>query len=120
MIHLIYIYFIINAFIVGLSFKDDKKILGTICLVIGLPALILALVYSFIRPVLIWIENNSLLLGWYRLYCTNYFSKMDKQTIDVRSKQYHGKYKTINANRYQRFFLRQIDKKYKYGITKED
>lgn len=118
MTHAIYIYFIINAFLAGMEFSDNKGMALTL-LFVGLPFYVAGIIWLYaIRRPLIWIENKSLILGWYRLYFTNYFSKMDYQTIDVRRRQYRGEYENINANRYQRFFLRQIDKKYNYGITK--
>jgi len=87
----------------------------------GIPLYILIFcwLYIFKKPIF-WIENNLLLLGWYRLFLTNYFAQMDNQTIDIRKKQYFGFYKNSSANKYQRFFLRQLDKKYNYGITKKD
>ncbi|WP_343566351.1 hypothetical protein [Sphingobacterium sp.] len=120
MIHLIYIYFIINSFLAGMEFSDNKGMALTL-LFFGLPLYTLGIIWLYaIRQPLIWIENKSLILGWYRLYFTDYFSKMDYQTIDVRRRQYRGEYENINANNYQRFFLRQIDKKYNYGITVQD
>lgn len=120
MIHIIYIYFIVNAFIAGVIFNDNKY-LALLCLFFGLPLYVLSFFWAwFLRPSWIWLENNSLLLGWYRLYFTDYFSKMDDLTIKIRRQQYFGlRNDRTNANRYQRFFLRQIDKKYNYGITKE-
>jgi len=120
LIHLIYIYFVVNAFLSGIFFDDNKAMSFTL-LFCGIPLYILIFcwLYIFKKPIF-WIENNLLLLGWYRLFLTNYFAQMDNQTIDIRKKQYFGFYKNSSANKYQRFFLRQLDKKYNYGITKKD
>lgn len=119
MIHLIYIYFIVNAFIAGIWFIDNKGFSLTM-FVFGIPMYMILACWILIREPIVWIENNALFLGWYRLYFTNYFEKMDNHTIEIRRAQYLGKTKNINANRYQRFFLRQLDKKYNYGITRKE
>lgn len=105
MTHVVYIYFIINAFIAGIWFSENKGIALTM-LLFGLPLYIIVGVWSIVRIPIVWLENNSLLLGWYRLYFTDYFSKMDNQTIEIRRAQYFGKTKNINANKY--FFLTNV------------
>lgn len=116
MIHLIYIYFVVNAFIAGTIYNEGNDWRGAIvCFLIGIPTYI----YLFFLMFCKWLEKIILIKAWYRLYFTDHFSKMEEWTIKIRSAQYHGQAKlTRNANWYERIFLRQIDKKYNYGITK--
>jgi hypothetical protein len=122
MIHLIYIYFIVNAFIAGVSVGYREKLLDiVVSLTIGLPYYGIVFVYTCIEALIIWIGRVSLIRGWYRLYFTSYFENMSELAIKIRRQQYLGTRKNSkNANSYERFFLRHLDKKYGYGITKGD
>lgn len=121
MIHAIYIYFIINALITGVSIgKKDRISFLIFSSVFGLPFYACAFSYYFIGCLLKLIDDKLLIQGFYRLYFTDKFSAIDKQTVDLRRRQYFGQagigVKNRELNKYEKFFLRQIDKKYNYGI----
>lgn len=116
MIHLIYIYFIINAYIAGKE-GDNDVLLSIFYILFGLPFVLGSLVVF----VAIKLFQVIQLKTWYRIYFTDYFSCLSKKTIDIKKNQYHGRFinKRSNFNRYNRFLMRLIDKKYNYGITKK-
>lgn len=116
MIHLIYIYFIVNAFLAGYEYRWDKHIpVAMVMFLIGLPVILLDYLIVFIG----WIYLKLLIKGWYHLYFTNTFGKSNEMWIKIRRQQYKGiRADNTNFNWYERFFMRQLDKKYNYGITK--
>lgn len=121
MIHAIYIYFIINAFIAGVTIGNKEGIIFfLIAIFFGIPFYSLIFIYALFEWIVIRVDELLIIRGWYRLLYTDYFGKMDEITIKIRRQQYLGLRKDkTNCNKYERFFLRQIDKKYNYGITKE-
>ncbi len=113
MIHLIYIYFIVNAFLAG---SQDSLKYGILVFLFGIPLYIGVYLIEFFE----FLIKKSLIRAWYRLYFTDYFANANDMFIKVRTAQYQGicKESKDNLNKYSKFFLRQIDKKYNYGITK--
>lgn len=116
MIHAIYIYFIINSFIVGFGFKtsNDWKV-HILFLLFGVPIYAIGISYSFIVDV-IW---KKYLKPLYLIIFTDHFANMSEYSIEIKTKQYKGVLVQGNFNAYNRFLSRLIDKKYNYGITKE-
>lgn len=122
MIHIIYIYFIINAFIAGYSIGINEGFWRFIlALFFGIPFYSVVFIYTCSEALFKLIDNKTLVTGWFKLYFTNHFNKMDKETISLRKRQYNGTSgigrKGRRINKYERLFLEQIDKKYKFGIT---
>ena len=117
MLHVIYIYFIINAFIVGFGFKtsNDWRV-HILFLLFGVPIIVVGLSYSFTVDV-IW---KKCLRPLYLVIFTDRFANMSEYTIEIKTKQYRGTLTQGNFNTYNRFLARLIDKKYNYGITKEN
>lgn len=122
MTHLIYIYFIVNAFLAGISSVNNYNLLKTlVILLFGLPIGALWFIYACIYDSISWIVTKLIIIGWFRLLFTNYYGNLPKITVKIRKQQYQGiRSDNTNFNRYERFFMRQIDKKYNYGITKKD
>lgn len=121
MIHLIYIYFIVNAFLAG---REKDWILSILCMLFGVPIFLFdGLIWLFVES---WkyLNNNLLISGLYKLYFTDKLSNFHPEVIELRRKQYFGRIGTGKKNRklnaYELFFLRQIDKKYNYGITRKE
>ncbi|WON94794.1 hypothetical protein [Sphingobacterium sp. UGAL515B_05] len=106
----------------GLAIGNREGLLQyIICLLIGLPYYSIVCLYCFTEALICWLDKKLIIKGWYRLRFTDYFSRMNETTIAIRRAQYFGEAKNLRkANWYDRFFLRQIDKKYGYGITKGD
>lgn len=107
MIHLIYIYFIINAFLAGNErtwLKVLTYFLFGILLVIG------EVIYHLIVH-----KNFLLLFDYYKLYITNDFNYLSSESI-----KYIKLYYFYDANWYNRLFIKQLDKKYNYGITRRN
>lgn len=105
MIHLIYIYFIVNSFLAGLFHKDLENKYYTICW----------LLFGCLYPLLLfitWIDNKVELSTIFMIYFTDYF-KVNKDRISSDFKWYYND----TDSRYKKFILRKIDKKYNYGIT---
>lgn len=114
MIHFIYIYFMINCYIAGREGESDL-LLSLFYILFGFPFVIGSiLVFIFVRLFEV-IQFKTL----YRICFTDYFANMSQRTIDIKKNQYHGRFinKRSNFNRYNRFLMRLIDKKYNYGIT---
>lgn len=105
MIHAIYIYFIINAFIAG-SGATWKECLRDF--LIGLPYHICDIAWSWIKGPIGALEIKTL----YDLYFTDKFGVEKQFWIDILKSLYP------KSNKYRRWVIRQIDKKYNYGITK--
>lgn len=107
MIHAIYIYFIINAFIAGAG-HNWKECLRDI--LFGLPYHIADIAWSWIKPALKKIDNKIFITAFFTVWFTNKFS-------DIRPNFVKERYKV--GNWFERKLIQQIDKKYKYGITTE-
>ena len=120
MIHLIYIYFIVNAFLAGCTVGNKEGVITFfIAVLVGSPLYGILFIYACAEAFIKWSNDKALIKGWYRLYFTNYFAKLGDGTVRIRQAQYWGhKVNGVKANSYGRFFLRQLDKKYNYGITK--
>lgn len=108
MIHLIYIYFIVNAFVAGL-FHEDLDDWGFTLVWLFFGCLFpLYLAWRWLDRTL---EINTLLV----LYFTDWFKKKESE---MGIQLLRNSYKI--ANPYKRWVLRQIDKKYGWGITNEE
>lgn len=120
MIHLIYIYFIINAFLAGLTVGNKEGVLTLfIAVFFGSPFYGIILLYTSIEQFVKWLNRILLIRAWYRLFLTSYFKNLNEMTIKIRTQQYKGiRLDKTNMNRYERYFYRKLDKKYNYGITK--
>jgi hypothetical protein len=108
MIHAIYIYFIINAFIAGYIYSSEENIRLTIII----------LLFGCLFPLgwlFKWIDKEVELTSWFMFIFTKKWGKMTKNQIDYLRTVYNGRY----LSKYRRWVLRIIDKKYNYGITKE-
>lgn len=107
MIHLIYIYFIINAFIAGLFHSDLYNWKYTLCWFL----------FGCLFPFgwfCKWGDKEVELTSWFMFIFTNKWGNMNDKEIDYLRIAYRGPYLT----KYRKWVLRQIDKKYNYGITK--
>lgn len=103
MTHIIYIYFIVNAFLAGQCWGDDKDLRLTV----------LALFFGSLSPVIFalhWIDRKIEFRTILALVFTDHFKK------DINIEYMRGIYKY--SNRYKKWVIRMIDKKYNYGITK--
>ncbi len=111
MIHLIYIYFIINALLAGIAIGCDEK-----------PwMIIIAALFGCLYPLLYlisiagWIDRQLELHTLFVLYFTNGFKKVaTPEGISALKRAYP------KANWYRKWVLRQIDRKYGYGIVPVD
>lgn len=121
-IHAIYIYFILNAFVSGIAFGSNEKWYYSVSMLFfGLPFCILYVAGFIIIGSAGLISRKLLIIPWYRLYFTDYFGNVKGDFIRIRRDQYFGRVKFGKKymNAYDKFFIRQLDKKYKYGITTE-
>lgn len=110
MIHAIYIYFIINAFIAG-SANNWKLLIRD--LLIGLPFYVFDIAFSWFS-LLIWRLNSKyFFISFFRLWFTDRYKFFEVRMDYVRSR-------LVEGNWFERQFIRQLDKKYGYGITKGD
>ena len=109
MTHAIYIYFIINAFIARYVYGADNNVRLTV--LIALFGCLFPLSWFFK-----WLDKEVELTSWYMFIFTNKWSKLKDREIDYLRIAYRGPYLT----KYRKWVLRQIDKKYNYGITTED
>lgn len=108
MTHLIYIYFIINAFIAGLFHSDLDNWKYTLCWFFFGALFPLYLAWG-------WLDRTLEITTLFVLYFTNWFKTgVSDKGIDILRESYKI------ANPYKKWVLRQIDKKYNYGITTED
>lgn len=116
MIHLIYIYFLINSYF-AYRYKDveDGFIMYLMLMLFGLVAFIFTKVYEGAT----YLFKKSLIKAWYLLYFTDYYANPSDMFIKIRTQQYHGwrLNKKENSGWYDRFFIRKLDKKYNMGIT---
>src|SRR5690606_21634092 len=107
MIHAIYIYFIINAFIAGMLSTENWKYS------------ILALFFGCLYPI-VWLSIKlaeiTEIRTLYDLYFSNNFANFNDTQIE-RMKEYH-KYKVNKKRWYKIWVMKLVDKKYNYGITK--
>lgn len=121
MIHLIYIYFILNAIIAGgtsMKFMEFTKLF-----LFGVPIYLSIFIYHFSKNLYEFISVKLILKGWYKLYFTDEYSQRpDDSIIENKRKQYWGLYEgydsRFNSNWYQRLFIRKLDSKYNHGLTK--
>lgn len=122
MIHLIYIYFIVNAFVAGAVLGNRDGVSNCfVALFVGLPYYGLIFIYAVFEALVVWIVRVTIIKGWYRLYFTDYFSNLDDMTVKIHRHQYYGLRKDgTNTSWLGKIFLRQIDKKYNYGITRKE
>lgn len=108
MIHLIYIYFIINAFIAGLVYSDSDNWGITLCW----------LLFGCLSPLYLlwnWLDKILEVRTLFYLYFTNFFK--DRLTPEMHT-VLRNTYKK-ETRLYKRWVIRQVDRKYNYGITKE-
>lgn len=111
MIHLIYIYFIVNAFLAG-SGSTWKECLRDF--LIGIPYHIVDIAWSWIRP-LIWRLNSKFyFISFYKLWFTDSYKQTHVRYMDYARKRLKS------SNWFERQFIKQLDKKYNYGITRKE
>jgi len=103
MIHLIYIYFIINAFVAGV-FSTASWQKSVLALFFGC---LYPLIYvtSFVG----WLDRKTEIATLFCLYFTNRFKGFNEEQID-RLKEYYD-YQVEKNNKYKIWVIKQIDKK---------
>jgi len=108
MIHLIYIYFIINAFLAGMFAQDNWKYS------------LLAFFFGCLYPI-VWVSIRLIEITEIRtlfdLYFTKNFANFNDSQIE-NMKSYH-KHQVSNNRWFRVWIMKLVDKKYNYGITKE-
>jgi len=110
MIALIIAYFMVNSFLAGYFLADTGRWWQFfLWLFFGC---LYPLIY--IISVLAWVDRKLDITALLLLYFTNWWGKKDNLNIEAMKSYY------ITANRYKRWIMRQIDKKYNYGITVQD
>lgn len=110
MIHLIYIYFIINAFF---SADGDSYKMKTLIFLFGLPYYTARAIIA-ICVALFWKLNSKTFVGSILiLWFTDKYNRNDLN-MDLAKERYE------KGNWFEKQFIRALDKKYNYGITKNE
>lgn len=111
MTHLIYIYFIINALLAGIAIGSNENAWVIIA------AALFGSLYPFVYLISIagWIDRQLELHTLFVLYFTDRFKKVQTPEGIAALRRAYPK-----ANRYRKWVLRQVDKKYGFGITGEE
>lgn len=115
-------YFMVNAFIAGMVMNEKGFKWWHIVAAFLFGSLIW--ISLFIWDAIKWIDKHIEASTLYRLYFTDYWEKQFDHKDDLyyspeqRIKMFRDLYKHPKQTRYRRWVIRQIDKKYNFGITK--
>lgn len=117
MTHAIYIYFIINAFMVGRrwDWSDGYMELSLLAL-FGAFIFPLKWIIGALYAFYIWLDVKTGIHGYYMYLLTDDFKSVTPKRIEAMKEIYHKN----NPSWLVKLIIRAVDKKYNYGITKED